>query len=55
MSGDPTAYQYLARSMAGFLTRDAYEKTLRDAGFARTSGRDLTLGVASIVRAEVAA
>ncbi len=53
VSGDPSAYRYLARSMAGFLTRGEYEATLRDAGFVRTSGFDLTLGVASVVRAEV--
>jgi ubiquinone/menaquinone biosynthesis methyltransferase len=53
VSGDPGAYRYLARSMAGFLTRGEYEDTLRDAGFVRTSAFDLTLGVASVVRAEV--
>jgi ubiquinone/menaquinone biosynthesis methyltransferase len=53
VSGDPSAYRYLARSMAGFLTRGEYEGTLRDAGFVRTSAFDLTLGVASVVRAEV--
>ena len=53
VSGDRDAYRYLARSMAGFLTRDQYEAALRDAGFARSSAFDLTLGVASVVRAEV--
>jgi ubiquinone/menaquinone biosynthesis methyltransferase len=53
VSGDSGAYRYLARSMAGFLTREEYEQTLRRAGFTRTTGHDLTLGVASIVRAEV--
>jgi ubiquinone/menaquinone biosynthesis C-methylase UbiE len=53
VSGDPSAYRYLAKSMAGFLTREEYEATLREAGFSRTSSFDLTLGVASIVRAEV--
>ena len=53
LSGDRAAYDYLARSMAGFFTRAEYEDALRDAGFARVGGRDLTLGVASIVRGEV--
>jgi ubiquinone/menaquinone biosynthesis methyltransferase len=55
VSGDRGAYRYLAQSMAGFLTRQDYERVLSDAGFARTSGHDLTLGIASIVRGEVAA
>jgi ubiquinone/menaquinone biosynthesis methyltransferase len=54
ISGDKTAYRYLSRSMAGFLTRQEYEGVVHDAGFARSVGIDLTLGVASIVRAEVA-
>jgi ubiquinone/menaquinone biosynthesis methyltransferase len=54
ISGDKTAYRYLSRSMAGFLTRQEYEGVVRGAGFARSVGIDLTLGVASIVRAEVA-
>jgi ubiquinone/menaquinone biosynthesis methyltransferase len=53
LSGDRGAYEYLARSMAGFLTRPEYERTLKDAGFAGVRGFDLTLGVASIVRGEV--
>ncbi|MGH7440426.1 MAG: ubiquinone/menaquinone biosynthesis methyltransferase [Polyangiaceae bacterium] len=53
VSGDRDAYRYLARSMAGFFTRDEYEAALREAGFARSSAFDLTLGVASVVRAEV--
>jgi ubiquinone/menaquinone biosynthesis C-methylase UbiE len=53
LSGDRDAYAYLARSMAGFYTRREYERALSsDAGFARVRGRDLTLGIASIVRAE---
>jgi ubiquinone/menaquinone biosynthesis methyltransferase len=54
MSGDRGAYEYLAGSMAGFLTRPEYERTLEETGFAHVTGFDLTLGVASIVRAEVA-
>ncbi len=49
VSGDPDAYRYLARSMAGFLTREEYERTLEQVGFAKVRGFDLTLGVASVV------
>jgi ubiquinone/menaquinone biosynthesis methyltransferase len=52
VSGDRVAYRYLARSMAGFLTRDEYEAGLRGLGFAHVRGFDVTFGVASIVRAE---
>jgi ubiquinone/menaquinone biosynthesis methyltransferase len=55
LSGDRGAYAYLARSMDGFLSRTEYERALAEAGFVRVSGEDLTLGVASIVRAEVPA
>ena len=54
LSGDRGAYEYLAKSMAGFLRRREYERMLADVGFSRVHGFDLTLGVASIVRAEVA-
>jgi ubiquinone/menaquinone biosynthesis methyltransferase len=53
LSGDRGAYAYLARSMDGFLSRAEYERLLSAAGFVRVKGEDLTLGVASIVRAEV--
>ena len=53
VSGDRSAYAYLAKSMAGFLSRAEYERALVDAGFARSRGYDLTLGIASIVVAEV--
>lgn len=55
ISGDRGAYRYLARSMGAFLTREEYERVLVDAGFTRVRGDDLTLGVASLVRAEVPA
>jgi len=54
VSGDTSAYEYLARSMAGFVTRSEYEDALRASGFSFVYGFDLTLGVASIVRAEIA-
>jgi ubiquinone/menaquinone biosynthesis methyltransferase len=51
---DEEAYGYLSKSMLGFATRAEYEDLLREEGFAAVHGSDLTLGVASIVRAEVA-
>jgi ubiquinone/menaquinone biosynthesis methyltransferase len=53
VSGDRRAYRYLAGSMGSFLTRAEYEQLLSVVGFGRVRGCDLTLGVASIVRAEV--
>jgi len=53
LSGDRSAYRYLAQSMAGFFSRAEYEDALRDAGFRGVRGRDLTLGVAAVVSAEV--
>jgi ubiquinone/menaquinone biosynthesis methyltransferase len=53
LSGDRKAYEYLASSMAGFLSREEYESALLGVGFVRVRGADLTLGVASIVSAEV--
>jgi ubiquinone/menaquinone biosynthesis methyltransferase len=55
LSGDRGAYAYLAESMDGFLSRVEYQLALGEAGFVRVTGEDLTLGVASIVRAEVPA
>ncbi len=55
LSGDRGAYAYLARSMDGFLSRAEYERAVAQAGFSSVTGEDLTLGIASIVRAEVAA
>ena len=52
VSGDRVAYRYLARSMGSFFTREEYEDVLRSAGFVDVAGADLTLGVASIVRAK---
>lgn len=53
LSGEPGAYRYLARSMGTFYTRAEYERVLGNAGFVRVRGRELTLGVASIVCGEV--
>jgi demethylmenaquinone methyltransferase/2-methoxy-6-polyprenyl-1,4-benzoquinol methylase len=52
VSGDRGAYAYLARSMDGFLSRGNYERALASVGFSDVRGADLTLGVASIVRAK---
>jgi len=51
LSGDRGAYAYLARSMDGFLFRAEYEHAVARAGFVRIEAEDLTLGVASIIRA----
>jgi ubiquinone/menaquinone biosynthesis methyltransferase len=53
VSGDRAAYAYLAESMRGFVSREDYQRLLERAGFVNVRGEDLTLGVASIVRAEV--
>ena len=53
ISGDRAAYAYLAKSMQGFYSREEYEEGLRGEGFTHVRGFDLTLGIASIVRAEV--
>jgi ubiquinone/menaquinone biosynthesis methyltransferase len=53
LSGDRAAYEYLAKSMTGFLARQEYEEALVGVGFTRVHGFDLTLGIASIVRGEV--
>jgi 4-hydroxy-3-polyprenylbenzoate decarboxylase len=55
LAKDREAYEYLAESMEGFVTREAYEHLLREQGFASVGGVDLTLGVCSIVWADVAA
>jgi ubiquinone/menaquinone biosynthesis C-methylase UbiE len=55
LSGDRGAYDYLARSMAGFFSREEYELAIAGAGFVNVRGRDLTLGIASIVRGEAGA
>jgi 4-hydroxy-3-polyprenylbenzoate decarboxylase len=51
---DREAYEYLAESMEGFVTREAYEQLLAEEGFGPVVGTDLILGMASIVRGDVA-
>jgi ubiquinone/menaquinone biosynthesis methyltransferase len=53
VSGDRDAYAYLARSMKAFVTREEYQSLLTQSGFTSVRAIDLTLGVASIVIAEV--
>jgi ubiquinone/menaquinone biosynthesis methyltransferase len=53
VSGDRAAYSYFVDSVAGFVTRPAYEGILREAGFGRVRGHDLTMGAASIAVGEV--
>ena len=55
LSGDRGAYAYLARSMDGFLSLAEYERAVTQAGFVGVKSEALTLGVASIVRAQVGA
>jgi ubiquinone/menaquinone biosynthesis C-methylase UbiE len=50
VSGDAEAYRYLSRSMEGFLTRGEFEQAMSAAGFEDVAGRDLSFGIASIVR-----
>jgi len=48
-AGDRDAYAYLADSMAGFVTRPAYEAMLAEEGFTAVNAVDLTLGMLAIV------
>lgn len=55
LAKDREAYEYLAESMEGFVTREAYERMLEEEGFGAVDGVDLTLGMASLVRARARA
>jgi ubiquinone/menaquinone biosynthesis methyltransferase len=51
ISGDRSAYRYLADSIERFATRADVERLCREVGFAMTRSEDLTLGIASMVEA----
>lgn len=50
VSGDKQAYRYLAASMQGFLSKAEFMAAMSSAGFVHVDARDLTLGVAAVVR-----
>lgn len=52
LSGDRRAYQYLARSIERFSTREEIEALAVRAGFTSAWGEDLTGGIASLVVAQ---
>jgi ubiquinone/menaquinone biosynthesis methyltransferase len=49
ISGDRSAYQYLAQSIERFATRQDVEAMCREVGFTAARSEDLTLGIASMV------
>jgi demethylmenaquinone methyltransferase / 2-methoxy-6-polyprenyl-1,4-benzoquinol methylase len=53
VAGDREAYQYLVASMQGMKSRAVFEALLEKAAFDAVRGRDLSLGIASLVRAAV--
>ena len=53
ISGDRSAYAYLNQSMKHFVSRKEYEAICADEGFRVTHAEELTLGIASLVVAEV--
>jgi demethylmenaquinone methyltransferase/2-methoxy-6-polyprenyl-1,4-benzoquinol methylase len=53
VTGDASAYRYLAGSMAAWYNREGFEAACRTAGFTTVSGRDLFPPVASLVDARV--
>jgi ubiquinone/menaquinone biosynthesis C-methylase UbiE len=52
LAKDRDAYAYLAESMDGFVSREAYERLLAEEGFGPVDAIDLTLGMLSIVTAK---
>jgi 4-hydroxy-3-polyprenylbenzoate decarboxylase len=55
LAKDREAYEYLAESMEGFVTREAYEQLLESEGFGPVDAVDLTLGMVSLVRGQAPA
>lgn len=55
ISGDASAYRYLARSIERFSTLEEAEAIALHAGFDRVRGIDLTVGVAALLIGEVSA
>jgi demethylmenaquinone methyltransferase/2-methoxy-6-polyprenyl-1,4-benzoquinol methylase len=53
LTGDASAYRYLAGSMAAWTDRAGFEQMCRGAGFSQASGRELFPPVASLVEARV--
>ncbi|MDP2309137.1 MAG: ubiquinone/menaquinone biosynthesis methyltransferase [Pseudomonadota bacterium] len=53
VTGDASAYRYLAGSMAAWYDREGFEGACTAAGFARVTGRELFPPVASLVVARV--
>jgi ubiquinone/menaquinone biosynthesis methyltransferase len=49
VSGDRSAYRYLANSIERFASRSDVERMCRELGFASARSEDLTLGIASMV------
>jgi demethylmenaquinone methyltransferase/2-methoxy-6-polyprenyl-1,4-benzoquinol methylase len=49
VSGDKSAYQYLAASIERFATRLDVEEMCREVGFTSARSEDLTLGIANMV------
>lgn len=52
VSGDRSAYRYLADSIERFATRGDVEAMCREVGFSAAGSEDLTLGIASMVVAK---
>jgi demethylmenaquinone methyltransferase/2-methoxy-6-polyprenyl-1,4-benzoquinol methylase len=52
VSGHPTAYKYLPRSVENFPDQENLARRMRAAGFSNVSWRSLTFGIAAIHRGE---